>query len=176
MYYPDDDGGDNNTIVFGVDLDQESIDKAKASWVAAATNKGGKIIPEGKVIFFNGKDTDISAYGPYDAIFANSVLCYYSMGVNGTRITPRSILEYYPFEQFESSLGYLDAKLEVGGVLAIVNINYYFSHTKISKRYTPLAKCSKNFVPKVDAETIAYKKKGRQKPHGGLCVGEEGNQ
>jgi len=81
MYYSDDGGGGDNTVVFfGVDLHQESIDKARASWVAVTTNKGGKIIPEGKVTFFNGKDTSISAHGPYTAIFANSVL-YYHAGV-----------------------------------------------------------------------------------------------
>ena len=41
--------------------------------------------------------------------------------------------------------------------MAIVNTNYHFSRSEISKRYTPLAKCS-NFVPKVDAETVAYER------------------
>ena len=104
--------------------------------------------------FFNGRDTNISAHGPYDAIFANSVLCYHDVGVN-----PRKILEKFPFDQFKSSLGYLDANLKVDGILAIVNTNYHFSRSKVSKRYTPLAKCSSNFVPKVDAKTIAYEKK-----------------
>ena len=154
MYYPDNGGGGDNTVIFGVDLHQESIDKARASWVAATTNNGGNIIPEGKVTFLNGKDTSISAHGLYDAIFANSVLCYH--GTKG--VNPESILKKYPFEQFESSLGYLDASLKVGGVLAIVNTNYHFSRSEISKRYTPLlAKCA-NFVPKVDAETVAYER------------------
>jgi len=155
MYYPDNGGGGDNTVIFGVDLHQESIDKARASWVAATTtNKGGEIIPLDKVTFLNGKDTSISAHGPYDAIFANSVLCYHDIGLSN----PESILEKYPFEQFESSLGYLDASLKVGGVLAIVNTNYHFSRSEISKRYTPLlAKCA-NFVPKVDAETVAYER------------------
>jgi len=153
MYYPDNGGGEDNTVIFGVDLHQESINTARASWVAATTNNGGKIIPEGKVTFLNGKDTSISAHGMYDAIFANSVLCYHDKGSN-----PESILKKYPFEQFESSLGYLDASLKVGGVLAIVNTNYHFSRSEISKRYTPLlAKCA-NFVPKVDAETVAYER------------------
>jgi len=150
MYYPDDGGGGENTVIFGVDVHQESVDKARALWVAATTNKGGKIIPEGKVTFFNGKNTSISAHGPYDAMFANSVLCIHPAD------NPRMVIKKYPFEQFESSLAYLDANLKVGGVLAIVNTNYHFSRSEISKRYTPLAaKCS-NFVPKVNAETAAY--------------------
>ena len=104
--------------------------------------------------FFNGKDTDISAHGQYNTIFANSVLCYHEVGVN-----PRKILEKFPFEQFESSLGYLNANLKADSMLAIVNTNHHFSRSEVSKWYTLLAKCSSNFVPKVDVETIAYKKK-----------------
>ena len=103
---------------------------------------------------FNGKDTDISAHGPYNTIFANSVLCYHDVGVN-----PRKILEKFPFEQFESSLGYLNANLKADSMLAIANTNHHFSRSEVSKWYTLLAKCSSNFVPKVDAETIAYEKK-----------------
>lgn len=164
MYFRDDDKDDDSgskTIIFGVDLHQESIDKAKVSWAEVATtnnNNGSGGSGAGgdnqdKVTFFNGKDTDLSTNGPYDAIFANSVLCYH-----GTRgVNPQSIVEKFPFQQFESTLGYLDANLRVGGVLAIVNTNYHFSRSDISKRYTPLpdTKCS-NFVPKVDAETVSY--------------------
>merc|ERR1719491_670219 len=163
MYYPDNDndngGGENTVSIFGVDLHQDSINKARASWVriaAAATtnnnnNGGNRIIPEGKVTFLNGKETSISVYGLYDAIFANSVLC--SHATKGA--TPASILQKYPFAQFEASVGYLDASLKVGGVLAIVNANYHFARSEISTRYTPLlgAQCI-NFVPKVDAETV----------------------
>ena len=140
---------DTKFNLFGVDLDQESIDKAKAS-VASQDPK----LDSGKVTFFNGKDVDIREYGPYDAIFANSVLCYH-----GTRgVNPKSIVDKYPFADFEASLGYLDASLNVGGVLAIVNTNYHFSDVEnLYKKYRPISKCS-NFVPKVDAKNVAYEK------------------
>lgn len=140
---------DTKFNLFGVDLDQESIDKAKAS-VASQDPK----LDSGKVTFFNGKDVDIREYGPYDAIFANSVLCYH-----GTRgVSPKSIVDKYPFADFEASLGYLDASLNVGGVLAIVNTNYHFSDVEnLYKKYRPISKCY-NFVPKVDAKNVAYEK------------------
>jgi len=140
----------NSTFtVYGVDLDEGSLETAKTS-AAAHSPK----LDDGKIIFFNGQDTDISKYGPYDAIFANSVLCYHGTpGVN-----PQSILAKYPFAACEDSLGYLDANLNVGGVLAIVNTNYHMSDTKLHTRYKILAQC-KNFVPKVDAESISYEKK-----------------
>jgi len=140
----------NSTFtVYGVDLDEGSLETAKTS-AAAHSPK----LDDGKIIFFNGQDTDLSKHGPYDAIFANSVLCYHGTpGVN-----PQSILTKYPFAAFEDSLGYLDANLNVGGVLAIVNTNYHMSDTKLHTRYKILAQC-KNFVPKVDAESISYEKK-----------------
>lgn len=135
-----------NAIVFGVDLHQESLDKAKAS---AATHE--PMFEDGKVTFFNGNDADISVNGPYDAIFANSVLCYHGTpGVN-----PKSIIEKYPFSDFEASLGYLDANLNVGGVLAIVNTNYHFSHSNLNEKYKSISQCS-NFVPKVDSKSATY--------------------
>lgn len=143
----------NDTIyddasVFGVDLHQPSLDQGKAT--AAMHDPHFR---EGKITFFNGKDTEISLHGPYDAIFANSVLCFHgSPGVN-----PKSIVEKYPFENFQASLDYLDGSLKVGDVLAIVNSNYHFSDTNISKKYRAISKCS-NFVPKVNVHTISYEK------------------
>lgn len=139
---------DGTFTVYGVDLDEESLVKANASVVAHLPK-----FDDGKIMFFNGKNTDISKYGPYDAIFANSVLCYH-----GNRdVSPQSILTKYPFSAFEDSLGYLDANLNVGGVLAIVNTNYHISDTQLYRKYKTLAQC-KNFVPKVDAKSVSYEK------------------
>jgi chemotaxis methyl-accepting protein methylase len=139
----------NSTFtIFGVDLDEDSLDKAKASAVAHSPK-----FDDNKIMFFNGKTTDISVHGPYDAIFANSVLCYHG----NRNVNPQSILNKFPFSAFEDSLGYLDTNLNVGGILAIVNTNYHFSDTKLYKRYKTLAQC-KNFVPKVNASSVSYEK------------------
>lgn len=132
--------------VFGVDLHQESIDKANAS-VATHEPK----FKDGKIMLFNGNDSDLSVNGPYDAIFANSVLCYHG----SPDVNAQSIVKKYPFTDFEASVGYLDANLKVGGILAIVNTNYHFSDTQLYTKYKPLSQCS-NFVPKVDSNSIIY--------------------
>ena len=138
---------ENDAItVFGVDLHQESIDKAN---VSVATHEPK--FKDGKIIIFNGNDTDLNVNGPYDAIFANSVLCYH--GSRG--VSAQSIVKKYPFADFEASLGYLDANLKVGGILAIVNTNYHFSDTQLYTKYKPLSRCI-NFVPKVDSKSIVY--------------------
>jgi len=141
---------DTKFNIFGVDLDQVSLDKAKVT----VNTQYPELVKDGKVTFFNGKEVDISEYGPYDAIFANSVFCYH--GKRG--ITPKSIVEKYPFSDFEASLGYLDANLNVGGILAIVNTNYHFSHAEeLYKKYRPISKCA-NFVPKVDIQNVSFEK------------------
>lgn len=81
--------------IFGVDLDEDSLDKAKASAVAHSPK-----FDDNKIMFFNGKTTDISVHGPYDAIFANSVLCYHG----DRNVNPQSILNKFPFSAFEDSI------------------------------------------------------------------------
>ena len=131
--------------VYGVDLDQRSLNKAQQN---IAHNED---IEDGKITLFNGKDTYITEYGPYDAIFANSVLCF-----NGKRTKPHDIVERFSFEKFEGILNYLDSSLNVGGLLSIVNTNYHFSDSDIAKRYKPLTKCPGNFVKKVDKDTVQF--------------------
>ena len=156
LYFPNDDANiGSKTVLFGVDIDQETVSTAEASWLAATTTDDGKVIPKSKVTFFNGQNTSISEHGPYDAIFANSILCSHppDKGAKG-------VLQRFSFEQFESSLEYLDGNLKVGGLLAIVNTNYHFSRSKFSKRYTPLETKCKNFVPKVDVESAIFEPNG----------------
>ena len=48
--------------------------------------------------------------------------------------------------------------MNVGGVLAIVNTNYHFSHAEdLYKKYRPISNCP-NFVPKVDIKNVSYEK------------------
>ena len=110
---------------------------------------------KGKITFPNGKDMEIGEHGPFDAIVANSVLCYYTKP--GQKVI--SFIQQYPFDTFDSSLGYLDANLNVGGVLAIVNTNYHFSHSRTFKKYKPIAQCEGNVVPKVYVKNKRYEDK-----------------
>ncbi len=97
-----------------------------------------------EIFFFNGHNYDIGVFGLYDAIFANSVLCRHPANSYG------AVVNAFPFEDFESSLLELDSALKEGGLLAIVNTNYEFVDTEVSRRYDPIANCTENFVPKVD--------------------------
>jgi len=126
-----------NTLIYGVDLDQHSLDKGMKN-VASHVPP----IEDNKITFFNGKDTHIEKYGKYDAIFANSVFCLLGIGTFGA----------YSFEDFENSLRYLDASLNEGGLLAIVNMSYEFSESMLAKRYKPVAKCAGNFVTRYNRE------------------------
>ena len=131
--------------IFGVDIDEETLEEA-------ATNIANEVVPtygKDKVTLFNGQNTKISEYGPYDAIFANSVFCIHPPPKGGAK----EILERFSFSDFDASISYLDESLKVGGILGIVNTNYIFSDASVYNKYKPVSVQCPNFVPKV-----SYKK------------------
>eukprot|EP00588_Corethron_pennatum_P012686 CAMPEP_0194267050 /NCGR_PEP_ID=MMETSP0169-20130528/1726_1 /TAXON_ID=218684 /ORGANISM="Corethron pennatum, Strain L29A3" /LENGTH=300 /DNA_ID=CAMNT_0039007853 /DNA_START=162 /DNA_END=1061 /DNA_ORIENTATION=+ len=138
---------DSKSTIYGVDLHQASLDKGYQN---IANQK--EPIEEGKIVFFNGNDMNITEYGPYSAIFANSVLCHYQ----SKHTQASDVLSHFPFSVFEDMLIYLDSSLKIGGLLAIVNTNYNFWESKISQRYKPASKCPGNFVQKVNRTTGKY--------------------
>jgi len=133
----------SNTIIYGVDLDQRSLDKGVQNVASHVPH-----IQDNKIVFFNGKDTHIEKYGKYDAIFANSVFCLHGSDTFG----PQEVTNAFSFEDFENSLRYLDASLNEGGLLAIVNMSYEFSESTLAKQYRPVAKCAGNFVTRYNKE------------------------
>ena len=135
-----------NFIIFGTDIDEATIDKAIFNADKISSNHHLNIT------FFNGKNVDLNVHGEYDVIFANSVLCFY----NGPNNPVEKILNYFTFSQFTETLQALDNSLKVGGLLAMVNFNYYFEDTDLAKRYRPLAKCGENFVPRVDLQSNTF--------------------
>lgn len=83
---------------------------------------------------FQTPDMDaLPAGAMFDLIFAFSVLCRWP----GTRYAA-NIAEIYPFEQFTETCGAMDARLSIGGVLAVYNANYRFADAPMSKRYHPI--------------------------------------
>jgi len=133
--------------IYGVDLDPKTLEEAKQNVV--------KHIPqEPKIIFFNGKDKDIDYYGPYDVIFANSVLCFNPDSSNPDgEINLKNIMNHFNFDEFEDVLVTIDASLREGGLFAMVNSNYHFKDSSVAKRYKTVGNCTEeNFVPKVDRE------------------------
>ncbi|HRN49598.1 MAG TPA: methyltransferase domain-containing protein [Niabella sp.] len=83
--------------------------------------------------FMLSNETNITSAGPFDTIFAMSVLCRWedTKGVDNCS-------QIYPFRHFEETLELLDKNLNVGGLLVIYNSNYLFRDSAISKKYRPL--------------------------------------
>jgi SAM-dependent methyltransferase len=72
----------------------------------------------------------LSALGPYDIIFAMSVLCRWP-----TTRRMDNIAELFPFARFVDQVATLDAVLRPGGLLVIYNANYEFLHTPVAADY-----------------------------------------
>ena len=136
-----------NEIIFGVDLDEQTLAEARAFT---------KDLPPGKVVFFHGATTPISAYAPYDAIFADAVLCYHNGRIRYTPTEYRDTI--FPYTDFLHALSELDKVLKVGGILQLVNTNYDFRQTEMVKRYREIScDCTAQFfVPVVDIEKMEF--------------------
>ena len=83
--------------------------------------------------FIPARRSDLASNGPYDAIFAMSVLCRYPATLgrpNCSRI--------YPFKRFEAAAITLDGLLRTGGLLVIYNANFRFTDTSVASRYESL--------------------------------------
>ena len=70
----------------------------------------------------------ISGFGPYDAIFAMSVLCR-NPAPKDHRWTD------FPFQRFESRVAELTAQLKPEGILALVNANYNLTQSRLIRFY-----------------------------------------
>jgi hypothetical protein len=82
-------------------------------------------------------------------IFANSVLCFYEKPIE-------QVLKHFTSRQFVTTLESLHDSIEVGGLLAMVNFNYNIEDTKFATMYTPLGKCERNFVPRIDQHLSTF--------------------
>jgi hypothetical protein len=131
-----------DVAIYGFDIDDPTLNEAKKK-----VESYGRQLP---IRFFDGKNTSLKVHGKYDAIFANSVLCHHDVG--SVPITMEVIESRFTFQDFETSLLSLDAALNDGGVLAMVNTNYNLIDTVLAGRYDPVAQCSGNFVPRIDVK------------------------
>lgn len=90
------------------------------------------------ITFERSRRSTIRRGGPYDAIFAMSVLCRW----------PDNNLEssagVYPYERFIDTVRLLDESLRIGGLLAIYNASYRFGDTPLAANYEAIQ------VPQVD--------------------------
>lgn len=124
-YFPD-------AALFGCDVNE------KAMREAARVSHDSRI--------FRSNPNAISAFGPYDVIFAMSVLCRFSKSKKAA-----SIADIFSFDEFEGHIATLDSALNVGGLLCIHNANYLFSQSVVYPTYAPVRSpliASNGFVDK----------------------------
>jgi SAM-dependent methyltransferase len=105
--------------ITGADVSSYALKKARQRY-AQQTN----------ISFVNTAKNRLNAIGPFDAIFAMSVLCRYPE----TESVP-NCSEIYPFERFEEACSSLDALLRPGGYLVLYNTNYRFTDTVTATGY-----------------------------------------
>lgn len=105
-----------------------------------------------EAIIFLSSPTSIAEHGPFDVIFAMSVLCRFPESLN-TNITNLSSL--YRFEEFESTAELLAKGLRQHGIICFYNTNYNFRHTAIARHFrvirSPLV-ASNGFVDHFDPD------------------------
>jgi len=90
--------------IIGLDVSEAAI--------AAARERGGDTA---NVLYDISDDQTLTAHGPYDAIFAMSVLCRWPESKDRA-----SIRELFPFEHFAERVAALDQALRPGGFLCLL--------------------------------------------------------
>jgi hypothetical protein len=97
---------------------------------ANSRRKAIKSNQDDRIIFIDSVPDKISENGPFDVIFALSVLCK-----NPEAEYAEDLSSIYPFDAFENMINELDGYLKVGGWLVIRSANYRFSDTVVYKNY-----------------------------------------
>jgi len=100
--------------VFGCDINPALVETSKRSVGALGT------------VFFSSAE-EIAAHGPYDYILASAVLCL--------NPAPRNFKDLFPASRFDELVGMLDANLNPGGVLVIINASYRFIESPVAAGY-----------------------------------------
>jgi hypothetical protein len=100
--------------IFGCDINMPLVDIAERSVGSIGT-------------VFPSSAEEIAAHGPYDFILASAVLCLHP--------APKDFRERFPVSRFDDTVAMLDANLNPGGVLVIINASYRFTESPFAARY-----------------------------------------
>lgn len=106
--------------IYGVDVNDAVVAKAQ---------ENVKIVDTNKMVVLHGKTDPASNYGPFDAVFANSVLCYNRFPEPKDPVA--KIKSMFTFATFEGLLQEIDVLVKVGGFLSLDNTNYLFNQTSL---------------------------------------------
>ena len=85
---------------------------------------------DSNIIFIDSVDELIAGSGPYDVIFALSVLCK-----NPEAMHTDDLSSIYSFDTFERFVGQLCSNLNTGGWLVIRSSNYSFTDSELCKEF-----------------------------------------
>jgi len=133
-----------NTRVFGCDLDEAILIKAKR-------------LCQDQAMIFKSNFENLQRHGPFQIICAFNVLCRHP-------IKDGLMSDLYPFSQFNQTLALLDGCLSIGGWLAIYNAQYDVAASSIASRYAPAA-CpelrNNGWLDKYNALSVRTYKSGR---------------
>ena len=99
-YFPDDE-------LFGCDVNEGALDKAR---------EVANLLPNCTVFYSDLEN--LERHGPYDLIFANSVLCI-------NTASEKKLKEEFPFSRFETMALMLARLLSDSGILALYNTSYF---------------------------------------------------
>lgn len=103
--------------IFGVDVSQDVLEKAR-----------GLTAHLPNVTIARSETDAIADFGPYDAIFAMSVLC--------RNPAPKDHdWTDFPFARFESRIAELTEQLKPDGVFVLVNANYNLTQSRLIRFY-----------------------------------------
>jgi hypothetical protein len=126
-------------IIFACDINQSALDSAS------------EVLLLDEAIIFKSDPEEIAKHGPFDIIFAMSVLCRFPESM-GEQIS--NLNSIYRFSDFERTVSVLTGNLRRGGILCLYNTNYSFLQLPISKGFrivrSPLIGTS-GFVDRFDA-------------------------
>ena len=124
--------------ILGVDVAPEMV---------ASARKANRV-PE-RVSFELGDAGLLRRSGPFDAVFAMSVLCVWPKSKNADDISG-----LFSFETFSALLEELDACVRMGGVMVVFNANYRFDDATVSRKYRQISPAtgSSGFVHKFDRQ------------------------
>lgn len=114
----------NNATIIGAEINSHSLEVCRSRNL------------DNKIKFIVSKESEISKYGKYDAVFCMAVLQRTPDTITSQGIT--SLKKIYPFEKFEKQIIELDRYVKKGGLLIIHFSQYYFEDTVVSKKYKAL--------------------------------------
>lgn len=125
-YFPD-------ASIFGCDVNEERLEEAHQR----AARSG---------VVFDSSAVSIAQHGPYDIVFAMSVLCR-------DPLKGKEISQAFPFAEFANLTGQISDALRPGGLFCLYNSSYFFDDLPFQGKFRPVRSrriATNGFVPKFD--------------------------